>query len=470
MPSLKIICGGVEERFDVEASAVTLGRGIENDIPLKDVKASRRHCQIVQEAGEYKLVDLGGGNGTFLNGARMATEAKLNSGDRIQIGGTVIIFQAGASARPGETTGSGSGAVRKKPSTAQIALSGRPTQRTEAGGKKTTTRIMTGAATATSRKKSTTSQLLRPADAPPKSGTARMGTRRNSKTASFAAAAGRRRIHPGIIAGAVVGAIVVLFTVGLVVFGGDDEGRFLNNKMKFEDLVAQGAKAEDDRFYNKAVRKYREAIQVAKEEERLRSQVSAIELRIKDAERSKEVLKEAEDKFLAFKSEYDRSPRGKSVEELLKEAIDLRFRFQATNPSWLAELNTCIEALDRAKKAEDAAQRRLGFLEFRNAVNGEFSLDKGKDALWGPAIVKWKAGFLNNPKVAPNDASRAETEVQSLEGRAMELFQRTVRPRAERLAKDEGKAEALKWCEENLKRLQGSKVEADLRALMEKFK
>jgi pSer/pThr/pTyr-binding forkhead associated (FHA) protein len=49
---------------------------------------SRRHCKILQGAGEYFIEDLGSANGTFLNGERLTPYLphSLEDGDDLQLG------------------------------------------------------------------------------------------------------------------------------------------------------------------------------------------------------------------------------------------------------------------------------------------------------------------------------------------------------------------------------------------------
>jgi hypothetical protein len=95
MASLRIVVDGVEQKFPLDTAAVTLGRGLESDIRLKDIKASRRHCQIVKTAKGYQCVDLSSGNGTYVNGVQIKQQM-LGSGDRITIGSTTISFEEAA--------------------------------------------------------------------------------------------------------------------------------------------------------------------------------------------------------------------------------------------------------------------------------------------------------------------------------------------------------------------------------------
>lgn len=78
--------------FPLSGMAV-IGREPSNPIPLdRDTTASRRHAQISPEGAGFKVQDLGSSNGTFVNGARV-TEAILQPGDELSIGGTRFRFE-----------------------------------------------------------------------------------------------------------------------------------------------------------------------------------------------------------------------------------------------------------------------------------------------------------------------------------------------------------------------------------------
>ena len=67
---------------------LTIGRDPENDLVVPFPSISRRHAQIVCQAGQYVLVDLGSSNGTFLAGQRIIpnTPQPLTPGAVIRIG------------------------------------------------------------------------------------------------------------------------------------------------------------------------------------------------------------------------------------------------------------------------------------------------------------------------------------------------------------------------------------------------
>ena len=80
---------------------VVIGRGTDVDVPVREPKASRRHCEIRAWDTDFVLKDLKSRNGTFVNDRRMDV-ALLKAGDTIRIGATV--FHAESESRKGPQT------------------------------------------------------------------------------------------------------------------------------------------------------------------------------------------------------------------------------------------------------------------------------------------------------------------------------------------------------------------------------
>lgn len=69
-----------------------LGRAADNDLELDDLRVSRHHAEVRQQAdGTRLVVDLGSQNGTFVNGRRVH-EQRLTPGDFLGIGGQTIHY------------------------------------------------------------------------------------------------------------------------------------------------------------------------------------------------------------------------------------------------------------------------------------------------------------------------------------------------------------------------------------------
>jgi adenylate cyclase len=82
------------------------GRARECNVWIDSPKASRRHAAIhAQRRGsgvEYWLIDLGSGNGSFLNERRLLRPAQLHDGDRIRIADHEFVFRMNSVAEENE--------------------------------------------------------------------------------------------------------------------------------------------------------------------------------------------------------------------------------------------------------------------------------------------------------------------------------------------------------------------------------
>ena len=96
MASLFVIQGADQgKRFELMSSPLALGRDGSNAIRLHDTEISRRHAELRLESDGYRVVDLHSANGTFVNGEPV-DHSPLHSGDRIQLGQTVMLFHEGS--------------------------------------------------------------------------------------------------------------------------------------------------------------------------------------------------------------------------------------------------------------------------------------------------------------------------------------------------------------------------------------
>jgi diguanylate cyclase (GGDEF)-like protein len=69
-----------------------IGRGTEADLWLEDPAISRNHTKVTRKPdGRFFLEDLGSTNGTFVGGRRVEGRVELQSGDRVQIGPSLIL-------------------------------------------------------------------------------------------------------------------------------------------------------------------------------------------------------------------------------------------------------------------------------------------------------------------------------------------------------------------------------------------
>ena len=94
--------------------SISIGRSPENHLQLDDPQVSRQHAVIQQTPAGTVIRDLNSGNGTFI-GDRRIEEYRLNSGDVISIGSSMMRFEGIEEAAPmgesifGDTTMGGGG-------------------------------------------------------------------------------------------------------------------------------------------------------------------------------------------------------------------------------------------------------------------------------------------------------------------------------------------------------------------------
>jgi signal transduction histidine kinase len=95
MPSLFVIHGRDQgKRFELRGPSVRIGREKGNGVQLHDTEVSRFHAEIRWEDDQYVLQDLGSSNGSYVN-SQLVPRHTLASGDRVQLGRTLMIFTAG---------------------------------------------------------------------------------------------------------------------------------------------------------------------------------------------------------------------------------------------------------------------------------------------------------------------------------------------------------------------------------------
>lgn len=73
----------------IESGEYMVGRGLDCQIVLKDPAVSRKHFRVVRNGDHAEVIDMGGANGTNINGQR-ASRHQLAAGDHIEVGTTVM--------------------------------------------------------------------------------------------------------------------------------------------------------------------------------------------------------------------------------------------------------------------------------------------------------------------------------------------------------------------------------------------
>lgn len=88
-----LVIQGVDQgaRFEIAEEAVSVGRGVRNEIRILDTEVSRQHAAFEFADGRFRVTDRNSSNGTFVNGVAVRSR-ELQSGDQVQIGRTVMLF------------------------------------------------------------------------------------------------------------------------------------------------------------------------------------------------------------------------------------------------------------------------------------------------------------------------------------------------------------------------------------------
>jgi hypothetical protein len=413
MASLTIVVDGVEQKVPLQSATVTLGRGLESDVRLKDIKASRRHCQIVKTAKGYQCVDLSSGNGTYVNGVQIKQHV-LAPGDRITIGSTTIAFED-AAPKPAEPAPARAGVSPKGPTAKLPVVAAAPPRPAApkvatdnvpvAPTRRSTDRLEAVKSASQGALKPVSQGALRPVD-PAKAGSAaaKPGTRVNKSGRLQPARTGRPAAEAPpkknpvalIVAGAVV--VVLLGAGAFFLFGshdGDDKVR-----AQIDQFVKKAEKAEKADHLDEAIQAYGKALELC--------QGDRYKLRASDLKKLVDGLE-------------SRRSAGSAV--------------QASGPK---DTTAAEKGPDfAAKKAEISA---------RHKVTGDPS-----SADWAAALKDWN-DFVKG-KLPADTKAKAEGEIRSLQAKAREEVER-LRKKADGLAQENKMAEAVDLIKQQLARFE----------------
>lgn len=96
---LRVMAGHAQGRqLRLSGMTCTVGRELDNTLPLPDPKVSRYHAQIINLDGAWVLTDLGSTNGTRMNGLHI-TRGGLAPGDFLYFGDTAVAVESAAPVR-----------------------------------------------------------------------------------------------------------------------------------------------------------------------------------------------------------------------------------------------------------------------------------------------------------------------------------------------------------------------------------
>ena len=83
---------GVDRKaYPLVKKSVNIGRDAASQVLLKDPSVSRFHADVKAEAGQHVLYSMGSA-GTTINGRRVSGPQLLEEGDKIEVGGSTLVF------------------------------------------------------------------------------------------------------------------------------------------------------------------------------------------------------------------------------------------------------------------------------------------------------------------------------------------------------------------------------------------
>ncbi|MGB0678028.1 MAG: FHA domain-containing protein [Polyangiales bacterium] len=99
-PGLQVHAGPDKgSEFVLPPGKTSIGRGVDNDIILRDASISRRHLEVTRQGLSLRFRDLRTSNGSYLNG-QLTDGAALRHGDVLRLGQTQLLVQLSAVAAP----------------------------------------------------------------------------------------------------------------------------------------------------------------------------------------------------------------------------------------------------------------------------------------------------------------------------------------------------------------------------------
>ena len=75
----------VLKTIETDKEVVSIGRNVNNDIPIDNLSVSKNHARIIRDKDSYRVEDLKSTNGTYLN-EKMVSKAELKHKDVLTVG------------------------------------------------------------------------------------------------------------------------------------------------------------------------------------------------------------------------------------------------------------------------------------------------------------------------------------------------------------------------------------------------
>ncbi|MBI2900303.1 MAG: FHA domain-containing protein [Planctomycetes bacterium] len=338
MPILAVRAEGREERFALKPGVFTVGRALECEVRIRDLKSSRRHCRITIDGKGAHVVDLGSGNGTRLNGNPLDREEPLRNGDCIEIGTTTLLFVAGA-----EDT------ATRFPGVGEV------TSAEKSAALKATSRLPT------------------------------------SKSRRYVEEAGRRGVPPlAVFVGVTVALGATVVTLVLLFQG---PSRLQLDREEVTRLVTEAAK-EAPTNPDAAIAKYRHALALCEKHRELGTTAASIRASISDIEGTRtrknqaaEEWRRARERLPGVLASTDRA----AIKEFLDDLQRMLESHRALGVPWTGELEKAIERVDERRRKIGDDIDPIPFSKAKSKIVRDFTLDDPASADYAGALKAWDA-------------------------------------------------------------------------------
>lgn len=473
MATLTIKSGGTEERVPVQAPKTVVGRGVESDVKLKDIKVSKQHFAIVRTPTGYSIQDLSSGTGTLVNGQPVQNAHPLKAGDVIKVGDTQIVF-----ASDGQS--SKTGAMPAKPPTQRVASASsvkpsRPAPPPTGVQTRPTTRAMAPVAKAGSGSTQKGTARMAPTKPPTvRAGVARPPTsrlkpptsRRDPKEARRAKKLGfvHRELRGGkkskvpLFIG--LGVLLVAAIAAFAFMGGGDGGSKRGIK-DAEQMINEGYALLDENKYDEAKDKFQRAMDLAlaagKAGETL---VARAKAGLSDVQRNADQLKALRDKWIAIKAEYEKG--GYDIEDIVAKVIAYQELIKDLKVDFKDDVQITREKVEREYETKKAEKGRVKWVDYYRQYVKPLE-DKSQ---WAQAIAMCAA-------FPGADKTEANRKAEQIDIAANTEWTDTLKRSVGKLIRDGKTADAIKLLEGRLPDFEGTipyKGEKGMKALLDWLK
>ena len=79
--------------YEVRSPLAHIGRGAHNDVVITDDSVSETHAKLQRRDDGWYVIDLSSTNGTYVAGARIGAERKLEGAPDVRFGGVKAVFR-----------------------------------------------------------------------------------------------------------------------------------------------------------------------------------------------------------------------------------------------------------------------------------------------------------------------------------------------------------------------------------------